>query len=104
ATRRYEYRRVRRDGTPIDDMEWMLSQVEANAAAPLRALRESWPPTVEEKFALAAFFAQQALRGPRWKAEYLDQHELQVAEYRARSDDPPELVAAYESMYAEFAT
>jgi hypothetical protein len=69
AVRKRFYRRFRPDGTPIDDIEWSLSQLEGALAPVLGNLRGNWPPaSAEEKGALAEFFAYQFVRGPRWKA------------------------------------
>jgi len=70
ATRRRFYRRTRRDGSHIDDVEWTLSEVE-NASAPLlRSFDERWPPPTADKLQLATLFALQHLRTPRWKNNY----------------------------------
>jgi Protein of unknown function (DUF4238) len=69
AVRKRYYRRYRPDGTPIDDIESSLSQLEGALAPVIGDMRGKWPPSsAEEKGALAEFFAYQLVRGPRWKA------------------------------------
>jgi Protein of unknown function (DUF4238) len=69
AVRKRYYRRYRPDGSPIDDVEWSLSQLEGALAPVIGDLQSNWPPaSAEEKGALAEFFAYQFVRGPRWKA------------------------------------
>jgi hypothetical protein len=83
AIRRTFYRRTRPDGTPIDDVEWSLSELEGAIARKLRSVRSSWPPsTIEDKGALAEFFALQFVRGPRWKAWHEEQARERIAELR----------------------
>lgn len=65
-------RRRRPDGTEIDDIEWTLSQIESNAAPLLQSFEETWPFSGDDKLMLAALFAFQLLRGPRWKEAYED--------------------------------
>jgi hypothetical protein len=68
AVRRRFYRRTRPDGTPIDDVEHSLAQLEAAVAPILQNLEDRWPLGRAEKVAVAEFFAFQAVRGPRWRA------------------------------------
>lgn len=70
GTRRRFYRRQRPDGSDIDDIEWSLSQIEANAAPLLRSFATDWPLSGDDKLKLAVLFAFQLLRGPRWKEAY----------------------------------
>jgi Protein of unknown function (DUF4238) len=88
AVRRRFYRRFRPDGTPIDDIEWSLSQLEDVIAPMLVDLQARWPPaTVEAKGALAEFFAFQFVRGPRWKAWRESMAREAIEEYR-RNPEP----------------
>lgn len=70
GTRRRFYRRKRPDGSDIDDIEWSLSEMEANAAPLLRSFATDWPLCGDDKLKLAVLFAFQLLRGPRWKEAY----------------------------------
>lgn len=88
AVRKKFYRRFRPDGTPIYDVEWSLSQLEGVIAPRLRNLRGRWPLlSVEEKGALAEFFAYQFVRGPRWKVWREDMAREKAADYR-RNPEP----------------
>jgi hypothetical protein len=49
AVRRGFYRRERPDGTAIDDVAWMLSQLESNTLPTRFRVRESWPLSRDEK-------------------------------------------------------
>ena len=72
GTRRRFYRRQRPgDGSDIDDVEDTLAQIESNASPLVRSLDEIWPPVDDDKLKLAALFAFQHLRTPRWKDEYV---------------------------------
>jgi hypothetical protein len=64
GTRSRYYRRVRRGGESIDDVEASLSVVEDKAARPLAELIAGDLVTVERKRALTQFIALQMLRGP----------------------------------------
>ena len=71
GTRRRFYRRERPgDGTPIDDIEWSLSQGERVATPLLRSFADRWPLSLKDKATLGELFAFQLLRGTRWKQEY----------------------------------
>lgn len=61
------YRRTRRDGSKIDDVEASLAHLESTTAPLFDALTRAWPPTLATKGALAELFAFQIVRGPRWK-------------------------------------
>jgi hypothetical protein len=88
AVRKRFYRRFRPDGTPIDDIEWSLSQLEGALAPVLGNLRGNWPPAgPEEKGALAEFFAYQFVRGPRWKAWREGMARESIDDYR-RNPEP----------------
>jgi len=68
AVRNTFYRRRRPNGTPIDDVEWSLSQMEGALAPLIQDLGANWPPRLETvKAPLSEFFAFQFVRGPRWK-------------------------------------
>jgi hypothetical protein len=72
------YRRHRRDGTPIDDVEWSLSELEGAVAPIIQDVRGNWPPQLDTvKAPLAEFFAFQFIRGPRWK----EWHEKKTREF-----------------------
>lgn len=61
------YLRERPDGDEIYDVEWSLGEAE-NAAAPLlRKLPKQWPPSPEDRNALAQFLGLQHLRGPAFR-------------------------------------
>src|SRR5687768_9810361 len=69
AVRNTFYRRTRPDGTPIDDWEWSLSQIEDVIAPLLAAIESDWPMDKKTTRAqLAEFFAFEAVRGPRWRS------------------------------------
>jgi len=68
AVRTDFYKRARRDGTVIYDVEWSLSHLEGVAAPVLREIAERWPLDLDDRGKLAAFFGYQLVRGPRWKA------------------------------------
>lgn len=87
AVRKTFYRRYRPDGTPIDDVEWSLSQMEDVVAPMLRLIRESWPyRDVEEKGKLAEFFAFQLVRGPRWKRWREEEARKKIEETRSNPE------------------
>jgi hypothetical protein len=88
AFRKRFYRRIRPDGTPIDDIEWSLSQLEGGIAQILEDVRASWPPPLEgKKGPLTEFFAMQAVRGPRWKAWLEERVHEMIGELR-RNPEP----------------
>jgi hypothetical protein len=88
AVRKTFYRRYRPDGTPIDDVEWSLAQMEGVIAPMLRLIRESWPyRDVEDKAMLAEFFAFQLVRGPRWKRWREEEARKKIDETR-RNPEP----------------
>ena len=88
AFRKRFYRRIRPDGTPIDDIEWSLSQLEGGVAQILEDVKASWPPPLEEKKGpLTEFFAMQAVRGPRWKAWLEERVRESMADFR-RDPEP----------------
>lgn len=83
AVRRMFYRRYRKDGTPIDDVEWSLAKLEGVIAPILRDLHADWPPPLETvKAPLAEFFAFQFIRGPRWKRWYEQKADERIAKLR----------------------
>jgi hypothetical protein len=67
AVRRRFYRRVRPDGTPIDDVEWSLAGLEGVVSPILQSIEERWPLGQPDKVKLAELLAFQAVRGPRWR-------------------------------------
>jgi len=73
AVRTNFYRRTRPDGTRIDDIEWSLSKLEQAAVPVLRQVTTLWPLGNENKAALAALFAYQTIRGPRWMEWHNDE-------------------------------
>jgi Protein of unknown function (DUF4238) len=87
AVRRTFYRRYRPDGTPIDDVEWSLSQLEGVIGSMLPAVREAWPYAMPEKAKLAEFFAFQLVRGPRWKQWREEEARKRIEEQR-RNPEP----------------
>jgi hypothetical protein len=88
AIRKTFYRRYRADSTPIDDVEWSLSQLEGALAPILREVRANWPPRqAEEKGPLAEFFAFQFVRGPAWKAWREEKARQMIADVR-RNPEP----------------
>lgn len=64
GTRSRYYRRTRRDGQPIDDIEASLAVVEDRASAPLAQLIAGESMTVERKGTVAQLLAVQMVRGP----------------------------------------
>ena len=72
GTRRRFYRRTRPDGSDIDDIEWTLCEMEANAAPLLQSFDEAWPFSGQDKRKLAVLFTFQLLRTPRWREEHAD--------------------------------
>lgn len=70
GTRRHFYRRTRPDGSKSDDVEWSLAQPESKAAPLLREVEDRCPLSIDDKFALATFFAVQLMRGPQWLEWY----------------------------------
>lgn len=106
AGRRYRpYRRLRQDGTPIDDIEWMLAELEGIAAPVLREFEDRWPLDGDDKQKLAELFAFQLLRGPRYKAEYEAMTQRFVDEWNQREDmkglDHNESVAFDEALLSD---
>jgi len=88
AIRKTFYRRYRPDGTPIDDIEWSLSQLEGGVAQILQDVRATWPPRLEEeKGPLAEFFAMQFVRGPRWKA-WREERAREMIATKRRNPEP----------------
>ena len=88
AVRKRFYRRFRPDGTPIYDIEWSLSQLEGVIAPRLKDVSGNWPlGSIDEKGALAEFFAFQFVRGPRWKAWRESMAQEMAADYR-RNPEP----------------
>jgi hypothetical protein len=83
AVRKTFYRRFRPEGTPIDDVEWTLSQLESVAAPLLSTIEHDWPlPKTGTRAQLAEFFALQAVRGPRWRAWHSEQAKQAIEETR----------------------
>jgi hypothetical protein len=72
GTRRRFYRRIRPDGSEIDDMEWTLGEIESNAAPLLQSFDEAWPFGRDDKLTLAVLFVFQLLRSPRFQEEFID--------------------------------
>ncbi|MGN6586242.1 MAG: DUF4238 domain-containing protein [Solirubrobacterales bacterium] len=67
----------------IYDVEWSLSRLEGAIAPMLQSLKSGWPlPNLEEKVALAEFFAFQFVRGPRWKKWREERARETIDEYR----------------------
>jgi Protein of unknown function (DUF4238) len=62
------YRREHPDGTPIDDIEWSLSELERKTLPVLPCVADSWPLAQDDKSKLAFLFGYQLVRGPRWRA------------------------------------
>jgi hypothetical protein len=89
GTRRHFYRRHRPDGSPITDMEWMLGEMESNAAPLLQSFEDAWPFLGDDKRRLAVLFVFQLLRSPRWKEDYEIRTREHVDQY-AR-ENPSEL-------------
>jgi hypothetical protein len=87
GTRRTFYRRHRPDGTPIDDVEWSLSQGERAAAWILRDLESRWPLPLEQKAPLACLFAVQLVRGPRWMNWRTEATNEYIEEQRAAGEE-----------------
>lgn len=88
AVRKTFYRRHRPDGTPIDDFEWSLSQLENVIAPMLPRVSEDWPYLdTTEKGKLAEFFAIQFVRGPRWKRWWETESRKSFEEWR-RNPEP----------------
>lgn len=83
AARRRFYRRIRPDGTPIDDVEWALGLIEGPAGPILREVEQRWPLTFDDKRVLGEFFALQILRSPRWRQGYEVRSGRLPSEYRA---------------------
>ncbi|HET7485785.1 MAG TPA: DUF4238 domain-containing protein [Solirubrobacterales bacterium] len=65
------YRRVRPQGSKIDDIEASLAYIESRSAKSLRELIAGEPITVERKGAVAQLFGAQMMRGPA----FFEQHE-----------------------------
>ena len=65
------YRRTRRDGTVIYDIEWSLEQIERVVPPTLREIGTRWPLDPKEKALLAEFIGIQLVRGPRWRSWHL---------------------------------
>jgi hypothetical protein len=73
GTRRQFYRRTRRDGSQMDDIEAMLSSLEDVAGPVLKDIVAGTPLTLEHKGVLAQFFGMQMLRGPAFfSAQHLN--------------------------------
>jgi hypothetical protein len=88
AIRKRFYRRIRPDGTPIDDVEWSLSQLEGGIASTLQSVRDCWPLPLEGgKAPLSEFFAMQLVRGPRWKT-WLEQRVRKMVGELRRNPEP----------------
>lgn len=88
AVRKTFYRRYRPDGTPIDDVEWSLSQLEDVIAPMLPEVRGSWPYSgIQEKGKMATFFACQLVRGPRWK-EWREEEARTTIDETRRNPEP----------------
>jgi Protein of unknown function (DUF4238) len=87
AVRRTFYRRYRPDGSPIDDVEWSLSQLEDVIGPMLPEVREAWPYETAEKGKLAEFFAFQLVRGPRWK-KWREEEARKTIEEQRRNPEP----------------
>jgi len=87
AVRRTFYRRYRPDGTPIDDVEWSLSQLEDVVGPMLPHVRQAWPYAIEQKGKLAEFLAFQFVRGPRWKSWREEEARRRIEEQR-RNPEP----------------
>jgi hypothetical protein len=87
AVRKTFYRRYRPDGTPIDDVEWSLSQLEDVVGPMLPHVQQAWPYATEEKGKLAEFFAFQFIRGPRWKKWREEEARKRIEEHR-RNPEP----------------
>lgn len=88
AIRKRFYRRFRPDETPIYDIEWSLSQVEGAIAPILQSVKDNWPlSSLEEKAALAEFFAFKFVRGPRWK-EWREQQARETSDKYRRNPEP----------------
>jgi hypothetical protein len=83
AVRTDFYKRERPDGTVIYDIEWSLQHLENLTAPILRSIRERWPLARDDKAALAALFAYQTVRGPRWKDWHEEFVQERIAEYRS---------------------
>jgi hypothetical protein len=66
GVRKAFYRRMRPDGTSIDDVEWSLSQLEQKTLPLLSRIRDLWPLSSDDKHALAFLFGNLLVRGPRW--------------------------------------
>ena len=64
GTRSRAYRRLRPDGSGIDDVEASLASLERRVGPLLRLVADEEPVTDETKGALAQFFAVQMVRGP----------------------------------------
>jgi hypothetical protein len=103
GTRRRFYRRTRpADGTPIDDVEWSLGQLEHAVAPTLREFDDRWPLGDDDKAKLAQLFAYQLIRGPRYKTAFEEMTERFLEEYKEREDfdgvDPEQMAAFDEAL------
>lgn len=104
GTRFRFYRRERPDGTPIDDIEWSLGELEGIVAPVLRGFQDSWPLGDESKAKLAELSAFQVLRGPRYKEEYETRTRDFIDEYNTREGldiDDEQLAAADKAMTSD---
>jgi len=77
------YARTRPNGERIDDVEWAISQIEAEAAQVLREVEQRWPLSDEDKLVLAKFAALQLLRVPRFRAWQEEQLEKSISEMKS---------------------
>ena len=85
------YRRVRPDGSTIDDIEASLSVVE-NAVQPVFAsIVAGEPLTIQRKHVLATFFGMQMVRGPGFFSERADGWQRIVAGLSADEFKPAAL-------------
>jgi hypothetical protein len=72
GTRGAFYRRTRKDGSEIDDIEVSLAALEDKAQPVFVATLAGEPLTLERKNVLAQFFGVQAVRGPSFFADRAD--------------------------------
>jgi hypothetical protein len=66
----------------IYDIEWSLQHLENLAAPILRDLAARWPLEPDDRAVLAALFAYQTVRGPRWKEWHEEFSRNAVEDYR----------------------
>ena len=98
GTRGPYYRRTRKDGTTIDDIDASLSFVETAVRPVFAELLAGQSLTVERKGTLAQFFGVQVVRGPAFfeqRAEFIDRivaalepHQMRRAALAAAGGDP----------------